>query len=79
MEKARDHLSENQPRAGGIARDLDRLKSDAGATAAEIREFLGQMRGRSPQEMIGLVAESGLTRSMFLATFLFVLSLAVLA
>jgi len=57
---------------------VSRLKSDGAATAAELREFLGQMRGRSPQEMIGLVAESGLTRSMFLATFLFVLLLAAL-
>jgi hypothetical protein len=78
MEKGRDHLSETRPKAGGIARDLDRLKSDGAASVAEIREFLGEMRGRSPQEMLGLVAESDLTRSMFLATGLFVLLLAVL-
>ncbi|MHC4400803.1 MAG: hypothetical protein ACYTG0_14095 [Planctomycetota bacterium] len=78
MGKAEDHLSETRPKARGIARDLKRLKSDVGATAAELREFLGQMHGRSPQEMIGLVAKSGLTRSMFLATFLFVLLLAAL-
>jgi len=78
MGKARDHFSETRPKGGGIARDLGRLKSDGGATVAELREFLGEMRGRSPQEMLGLVAESGLTRSMFLATFLFVLLLAAL-
>lgn len=78
MGKARDHLSESRPEAGGIARDLGRLKSDGAATVAELREFLSRMRGRSPQEMLGLVAESGLTRSMFLATFLFVLLLAAL-
>ena len=78
MGKARDHLSESRPKAGGIARDLGRLKSDGAATVAELREFLGRMRGRSPQEMLGLVAESGLTRSMFLATFLFLLLLAAL-
>jgi hypothetical protein len=78
MGKARDHLSESRPEAGGIARDLSRLKSDGAATVAELREFLGRMRGRSPQELLGLVAESGLTRSMLLATFLFVLLLAVL-
>jgi hypothetical protein len=78
MGKARDQLSESRPKAGGIARDLGRLKSDGAATVAELREFLGRMRGRSPQEMLGLVAESGLTRSMFLATFLFLLLLAAL-
>jgi hypothetical protein len=76
MSKAKDHLSETRPKPGGIARDLSRLKSDAAATAAELREFLGQVRGRSPQEMIGLAAESGLARSMLLATFLFALLLA---
>ena len=50
-----------------MAREEDR--------ASELREFLGRMRGRNPQEMIGLVANSGLTRSMLLATFLFVLVL----
>lgn len=78
MSKGKDHLSETRPKPGGIARDLSRLKSDGTATAAEIREFIGQMRGRSPQEMIGLVAASGLTRSMLLATFLFALLLAML-
>jgi hypothetical protein len=78
MGKARDHLPESRPQGGGIARDVRRLKADGAATMAELREFLGQMRGRSPQEMIGLVAESGLTRSMLLATFLFVLLLAAL-
>ncbi len=78
MGKAEDHLSESRPKAGGIARDVGRLKSDGAATVAELREFLGQIRGRSPQEMLGVVAESGLTRSMFLATFLFALLLAAL-
>jgi hypothetical protein len=78
MGRARDHLSESQPKSGGIARDVDRLKSDGAAAADELREFVGQMRGRNAQEMIGLVAESGLTRSMLLATSLFALLLAAL-
>lgn len=71
---------EEDSRATGsrIGRDLKRLKSDGGATVTELREFLGQMQGRNPQEMIGMVANSGLTRSMLLATFLFVLVLGVL-
>jgi hypothetical protein len=78
MSKAEDHLSETRPKGGGIARDVSRLKTEGAASMAELREFLGQMRGRTPQEMIGLVAKSGLTRSMFLATFLCVVLLAAL-
>jgi hypothetical protein len=64
-------LSETRPQTGGVVRDLKRLKSDSTATVAELREFLGQMRGKSPQEMVGLVAKSGLVWSTCLATLLF--------
>jgi hypothetical protein len=72
MGNARDYLSETRPQPGGVVRDLKRLKSDGAATVAELREFIGQMRGKSPQEMLGLVANSGLAWSIVLATLLFV-------
>ncbi|MBC8874400.1 MAG: hypothetical protein H8E44_33610 [Planctomycetes bacterium] len=75
MGKRDEHLSETRPQTGGVARDFNRLKSDGAATVSELREFLGQMHGRSPQEVIGMVAKSGLTRSIILATFLFVILL----
>jgi hypothetical protein len=78
MEPARKRLSETEPRSGGVARDLKRLKSEGAATVAELREFLGQMKGKSPQEVLGLVAESGLARSILLATLLFVVLLVAL-
>jgi len=71
MGKADEHLSEIRPQTGGAFRDIERLRSDGAATVAEIREFLDQMHGKSPQEVIGIVAKSGLTRSIILATFLF--------
>ena len=40
----------------GIARDLQQLKTHSAASVAELREFLAQMRGRRPQEVLGLVA-----------------------
>ena len=46
MGKAEDHLSESRPKAGGIARDVGRLKSDGAATVAELREFLGEIPER---------------------------------
>jgi hypothetical protein len=34
------------------------------ATAEELRKFIGQMHGKSPQEVLGEVAQSGLTRGI---------------
>lgn len=60
----------DQPAASplGVGRDLARLRSESAATAAELREFLGQMRGKRPQDVLGLVAGSGLARAMLIAT-----------
>ena len=63
-----DPRDEPRPAPFGIGRDLDRLKTGGAATAAELREFLGQMRGKRPQEVLGLVAGSGLAKSMLTAT-----------
>ena len=38
------------------------------ASSAELREFLSQMRGKSPREMLGAVASSTLVQSTFAAT-----------
>lgn len=48
----------------GVARDIRRLKTHGAASVAELREFLGQMRGRSPQQVLGMVAGSHLMRSV---------------
>jgi hypothetical protein len=54
--------------AGGIVGDLKRVRRDGGATVAELREFVSQMRGRSPQEMLGMVSASELVRGVIIAT-----------
>ncbi|HOD83912.1 MAG: hypothetical protein BWX88_01019 [Planctomycetes bacterium ADurb.Bin126] len=46
----------------GVSRDLRRLKANASASLGELREFLTQTRGRSPQEVLGMVAGSALVR-----------------
>lgn len=58
--------SEQPPR--GMARDFHRAKTGAKASAEELREFVKQLKGRSPQEMLGIVAESGLVRATVLAS-----------
>jgi len=55
-----------QPR--GAFKDVKRLKADGVASVEELREFLGQLKGKSPQEMLGIVAESGLAKGMVTAT-----------
>jgi cytoskeletal protein RodZ len=52
----------------GIARDVQQLKTHSAASAAELREFLQQMRARRPQEVLGLIAGSHLIRNIALAT-----------
>ena len=44
--------------------DFKKIKSNTAATAGELREFLRQMRGKSPKEMLGAVATSDLGKSL---------------
>ena len=52
----------------GMFKDVKRLRSDGTASVEELRAFLGELKGRSPQEMLGIMAESGLFRGMVSAT-----------
>ena len=64
----REYLEQQQKRASGIVGDLQRLKTEGSATSAELREFLRQLKGRSPKEVMGVVAESELIRCTVIAT-----------
>lgn len=64
----REYLEHQQASPSGVAGDLQRLKTDGHASAAELREFLSHLKGRSPQEVLGVVAESDLFRSILTAT-----------
>ena len=52
--------------------DLRELRDNSRATVGEIQAFLRELKGKSPQEMLGLVAQSGLFRSLVLSTGLVV-------
>lgn len=52
----------------GLRRDLKRAREGAFATAAELREFVQNLHGKSPQEVLGAVANSGLAQGVGLAT-----------
>ena len=61
---------------GGVVGDFHRLKVNGAATVAELRDFLAQTRGKSPQEVLGMVAGSNLVWSTLLATVITVVLMA---
>jgi len=52
--------------------DLRELRGNSQATVRELQEFLRELKGRSPQEMLGVVATSQLARSLVLSTVIVV-------
>jgi len=62
-------LSTSEPEPGrGLQGDLSRAKEGSLASAAELREFVKHLRGKSPQEVLGAVANSGLIQGVALST-----------
>jgi hypothetical protein len=57
-----------QPR--GFGSELKNLHQNGSASASELREFLSKLRGRSPQEVVGIVSSSLLVQSMVQAVLL---------
>lgn len=51
-----------------VGGEFRNLKTNGSATLQELRQFLEQMRGKSPREMLGALAESGLVRATIQAT-----------
>jgi hypothetical protein len=48
--------------------DLRELRDNSRATVGEIQSFLRELKGKGPQEMLGVVAASNLFRSLVLST-----------
>jgi len=65
MSMNRNHVSEGEP-----ASSMGKLRNDAAESVGELREFLGKMQGKSPQEVLGAVANSGLVASTLLSAVL---------
>ena len=49
-------------------RDLKQLGKNSKAVVGELREFLANLQGKSPKEMMGAVAESNLVQSLLIST-----------
>ncbi len=66
--RSRFHLKLHTENLTISMQDLKRIKTSTTATAAELREFLRALRGKTPTEMLGIVASSSLFRSLIVAT-----------
>jgi hypothetical protein len=51
-----------------VTGDFRNLRTHGGATLEELKTFLGNLRGKSPQEVIGIVSSSMLIQSIVIAT-----------
>jgi hypothetical protein len=73
MDQTREQLEQQvEPSTG----DMQRLKSDASASVEELREFVAGLKGRSPQEVLGIVTGNSLIQGVIQATVLCVVVLA---
>jgi len=64
--KGKDQLAAARSSFGPL-KDLHSVRSNGSASLGELREFLGTLHGKSPQEVIGIVSTSLLVQSMLLA------------
>lgn len=68
MEKTREQAEPQITPGKGLKGDVERLKANSTATAEELRAFVAGLKGRSPQEVLGIVSETGLFRGVVQAT-----------
>jgi pyruvate/2-oxoglutarate dehydrogenase complex dihydrolipoamide acyltransferase (E2) component len=61
----------------GTLRDIQQLRAGTAVSIAELRDFLAQLKGRRPQEVIGIVSASLLVQSLSLASLLVVAVLVI--
>ncbi|MDF1713960.1 MAG: hypothetical protein P1U90_17120 [Akkermansiaceae bacterium] len=55
--------------------DLRELKANSSATVQELQEFLRDLKGKSPQEMLGAVASSQLFQATLLSIILVIIAI----
>ena len=53
-----------------VVRDVKNVAANGGASVDELREFLSQLKGKNPAEMLGTIAQSHLVRCTVQATVL---------
>ncbi len=64
-------------RSSGITRDIRAVRDNGTASLQELREFVGTLKGRRPQEVMGIVAGNGLVQGIGISAIGFVVVLLV--
>ena len=67
-----------QPERAGLARDLHHLKKHGEMSLVELRDFVRQLHGRKPSEVMGIVSSSALIRAMLESTVILGILIAIL-
>lgn len=60
--------SKSRVPSSSYMRDMENIKQNGAASLDELKEFLGKLKGRSPQEVVGIVSASMLIQSMIIST-----------
>jgi len=68
MERKHNGSPDIAPLRSGLSKDFNRIREGSAATADELREFIQGLRGKSAQEVLGEVAQSGLAQGVVLST-----------
>ena len=72
-----DQQHEQSQSKRGILGDVQSVRHNGVASLTELREFIGSLKGRKPQEVMGDVASNGLVQGVLLSTVGFVVILLV--
>ncbi|MEX2216795.1 MAG: hypothetical protein WD768_21955 [Phycisphaeraceae bacterium] len=67
-QRDKQRIPTQQTESAGMVGQVSRLKQHTGASIGELRAFMHEMRGKSPKEMLGVLAQSELVRATALAT-----------
>ena len=59
---------DDQRAGSGIGRDIRSVRNNGTASLRELREFIGNLKGRRPQEVMGMVAGNGLFQGLLIST-----------
>jgi len=78
MTNPADSSDQSRTTIASTKADFRELKANSSATVRELKEFLKELKGRSPQEMLGVVASSQLFRATILAVILVAVTLVAL-
>ncbi|MDE0736965.1 MAG: hypothetical protein OSB47_14170, partial [Pirellulaceae bacterium] len=66
---------DNRHGGSGMGRDLRSVRDNGTASLRELREFITQLKGRRPQEVMGMVSSNGLVQGVVISTAGFVVLL----